>query len=410
MAYYASNMDTSLEERLNLNTTVSKGTAPLFQPVLNRHILMAASPALVHQQFGQAVQVPRGQGKAVTWDKMSPLPKAKSPLVEGVTPKGSAIHITRLTAVPEQFGDYISTTDEFDFYAQEPSAKALKLNETLANSAARTLDSLTADVLATGTNVQYPNGKLSRGALTESDTITVQEIKKAVRTLKGNNAPKIKNKYVAIIHTDIAHDLTNDEEWRWPHQYVDTKEIYEGEIGELYGVKFVETTEAKVFRGDNLLGERSETLQVWGVDESNRKKVYVYESIESAEAANLTGRKINIDGVQYTVSSAKEGENGEAYLMLSANAASNVKADMTIYPGEGAASGKPVYATTIIGADAYGVTQLKENLETIVKPLGSAGSSDPLNQRATIGWKAHFLAKILEDLNMVRLETVATRY
>ena len=95
----------NIEERLNLNTTASKGSAPLFAPALNRHILTAAAPALVHQQFGQRVNIPKGAGKSVTWDKLSPLPKAKIPLVEGVTPKGSAIHVTRLTAVPEQFGD-----------------------------------------------------------------------------------------------------------------------------------------------------------------------------------------------------------------------------------------------------------------------------------------------------------------
>lgn len=402
-------INSTTEAKLNMNTTISAGTSPLFAPALNRHILTAAAPALVHQQFGQKVDVPKGQGKAVCWDKLSPLPKAKVPLVEGVTPKGSAIHVTRLTAVPEQFGDYISTTDEFDYYAIDPSPKMLKLNETLANSAARTLDSLTADVLASGTNVQFPNGKLSRGALDGNDIITVSEIKKAVRTLKGNNAPKINNKYVAIIHTDIAHDLTSDEEWRWPHQYVDTKEIYEGEIGELYGVKFVETTEAKVFRGNDLLPGRSETLQVWSVSE-DKKTINIYEEISEEEASNLAGEGVVIDGLTYTIQTAKSGENGNAYIKLSSAVTGGVKADTIIYPAGGSSDSKPVYSTVILGADAYGVTALKDNLQTIVKSLGSAGSADPLNQRATMGWKAHFLAKILEDLNMVRLETVSSRY
>lgn len=400
---------TTTEAKLNMNKTTSAGAAPLFAPALNRHILTAAAPALVHQQFGQRVEVPKGQGKAVCWDKLSPLPKAKAPLVEGVTPKGSAIHVTRLTAVPEQFGDYISTTDEFDYYSIDPSPKMLKLNQTLANSAARTLDSLTADVLAGGTNVQFPNGKLSRSSLDTSDTITVAEIKKAVRTLKGNNAPKIDNKYVAIIHTDIAHDLTSDEEWRWPHQYVDTKQIYEGEIGELYGVKFVETTEAKVFRGDDMIPGVRETLTIWSVSE-DKTVINIYEDITEDDAANLIGRSVTIDGINYTVEDAAAGENGAACITLSDTVGDNVKADMTVYPTGGSAGGKPVYSTIILGADAYGVTTLEDNLETIVKPLGSAGSADPLNQRATMGWKAHFLAKILEDLNMVRLETVSSRY
>lgn len=397
-------------EVLNLNTTVSAGAAPLFAPALNRHILTAAAPALVHQQFGQKVEVPKGRGKAVAWDKLSPLPKAKVPLVEGVTPKGSAIHVTRLTAVPEQFGDYISTTDEFDYFAADPSPKMLKLNETLANSAARTLDSLTADVLASGTNVQYPNGKLSRSTLTDDDKITVEEIRKAVRSLKGNNAPKINNRYVAIIHTDIAHDLTADEEWRWPHQYVDTKEIYEGEIGELYGVKFVETTEAKVFRGSELLPGISETLQVWSVSD-DRKTLYVNEEITEEDALTLMGREIVINGIKYTIEEAKAGANGKGGITAEdAVFDKSIKTDMTVYPAGGSSTDKPVYSTIILGADAYGITSLKDNLQTIVKSLGSAGTADPLNQRATMGWKAHYLAKILEDLNMVRLETVSTRY
>ncbi len=394
---------------LNLNKTTSAGVQPLFQPVLNRHILTAAKPALVHQQFGQKVSIPKGQGKVISWDKMSPLPKAKVPLVEGVTPKGGAVHITRITGVPEQFGHYIATSDEFDFYAHDPAPKVLRINESLADQAARTLDSLTADVLAGCTNVQFPNGKVARSALTKDDVLTVAEIKKAVRTLKGNNAAKIKGKYIAIIHTDIAHDLMSDEEWKFPHQYVDTKQIYEGEIGELYGVKFVETTEAKVIRGEDLLPGVSETLTVWSVSD-DKTTVNVYEDVNTDEAANLANREITINGVSYTITSAAAGENGEAAITLNTQVNDLVSADTVIYPNGGSSDGKPVYTTLVLGADAYGVTGLADTLETIMKPLGSAGSADPLNQRATMGWKAHHMCKILEPLYMVKIESVSTRY
>ena len=110
---------------LNLNKTTGSLVQPLFQPVLNRHILVAAKKNLVHQQFGQIAQIPKGKGKVVSWDKLSPLPKAKTPLVEGVTPDGRAIHISRITAVPTQHGDYIATTDEFDFFAHDPDPRVL---------------------------------------------------------------------------------------------------------------------------------------------------------------------------------------------------------------------------------------------------------------------------------------------
>lgn len=390
---------------MNLQTTNTQGVQPLFQPALNRHILLAAKPSLVHQQFGQKATLTKGQGKTVTWDKMTPLPKASVPLVEGVTPNGRAVNISRITEVPKQYGDYVATSDQFDFFAIDPDPKVLRLNELLANQAGQTLDGLTADVLATGTNVQFVGGKIERASLTDADVLTVDEVKKAVRTLKGNNAPKINGDYICIIHTDIAHDLTNDPDWKNPHTYADTKELYEGEIGKLWGVRFVETTEAKVFRGNNFADKYPE-LTIYSVKDT---KITLGEELSSEDAADISG-EIVIDGVTYTVSSATAGASGEAYLTVTEKIETLAEPGMKIYPKGGNANNNPVYSTLILGADAYGVTPEKSNLTTIVKALGSAGSADPLDQRATMGWKAFHLARILENLYMVRIESSASRW
>ena len=61
------------------------------------------------------------------------------------------------------------------------------------------------------------------------------------------------------------------------------------------------------------------------------------------------------------------------------------------------------------GDNAYGVTEIEGGgLKHIVKQLGSAGTSDPLDQRATVGWKATKTAEILVDAYMVRIETAST--
>ena len=402
-------MALGFEENLNMNKTTSAGIQPLYQPVLNRHVLMTAKADLIYSQFGQKAKIEKGKGKTVAWDKISPLPKALAPLTEGITPEGVALNMSRIVGYPMQYGSYVSTTDEFDFFTPNPPPEVLRINELLGNNAGETLDYLTAKVLSSGTNVQYPNGKTTRASLTTSDVLTVAEIKKAVRTLKGNKAKKLKgNRYVAIIHTDIAHDLTNDPEWKFPHQYVDTKQIYEGEIGELYGVKFVESADAIMFHGDTIAGY--DELSVVKVDD---KKIYIAETITTEQATELTSattkRKILVNDFVYTVSSVTAGKNGEAYLTCSTAIDESVAADMKIYAGEGAAGGKPVYSTLVIGADAYGVSDPKD-IKTIMKPLGSGGTSDPLDQRSTQGWKAHHLCKILSNEYMVRIETVSTRY
>lgn len=395
---------TNTENILNLNSTASAGSAPLFQEALNRHIITRSKAKLVHHQFGQRTKIPKGKTKTITWDRMNPLPKAKTPLTEGITPKGTAINISRVTAMPQQYGAYISTTDEFDFYKNDPSPELLRLNEILADNAGETQDSLTADVLSCGTNVQYAGGKSARAELTASCVMTVEEIRKAVRTLKNNKAQPIDKDFVAIVDPDVAFDLMSDSAWENVKTYSDPKDMYNGEIGRLYGVRFVETTEAKVFRGNALAEDKSELIAL----KVDGKKLYVADSLTSAEASALATRKIIVNGLTYTVSSAHAGDNGEAYLECSEAVSGSVSEGMSIYPGEGAANGKPVHATLVIGKDAYGVTDPKANLETIVKALGSAGSADPLNQRGTMGWKCHHLAKILVDEYMVRIESLAT--
>ena len=65
-----------------------------------------------------------------------------------------------------------------------------------------------------------------------------------------------------------------------------------------------------------------------------------------------------------------------------------------------------VHCAMIIGRDAYGIPDVEGSAkpENIVKPFGSAGTADPLNQRATSGWKALFTAKRLDEECMVRIE------
>ena len=117
----------------------------------------------------------------------------------------------------------------------------------LGDQAGISLDGVVREILNAGTNVQYGDGsKTSRSAITDTDVMTVAAVKRAVTTLKRMNAKKINGDYVAIIHPDVAYDLMNDPKWEAVATY-NPKNLYAGEIGRLYGVRFVETSEAKIF-------------------------------------------------------------------------------------------------------------------------------------------------------------------
>ena len=98
------------------------------------------------------------------------------------------------------------------------------------------------------------------------------------------------------------------------------------------------------------------------------------------------------------------GNAGSAKITLSATA--SLTANAVIASQGGTAAGRVVYSTLIIGNNAYGVTEIQGGgLQHIVKQLGSGGTGDPLNQRATAGWKAVKTAEILVDQYICRIES-----
>ncbi|GHV34062.1 hypothetical protein FACS18949_09420 [Clostridia bacterium] len=282
-----------------------------------------ASPKLVHDQFGQQLNVPEYGAKTIEFRKYDPLPKSTTPLSEGVTPDGQQLSVSIVSSPVRQYGGYIELSDALTLDALDNNL--LQATKLLGKQAGATLDTITREVLVGGTNVQYAEGQVdSRADLTDEHLLTVNAIRMAVRTLKKQNAEKIDGSYAAIIHPDVAYDLMSDPAWQAPQLYSDPENFYAGEIGRIAGVRFVETTEAKKFAG--------------------------------------------------------AGEDG-----------------------------RDVYATLVIADNAYGVTSVNGGgLQTVIKQLGSGGTGDPLNQRASCGWKANRAAERLVEQYMVRIETAAS--
>lgn len=306
----------------NTNLTTSSGLTDEMKTYYSDYLIDNAIPKLVHDQFGQKHPIPKNGGKTIEFRKYSPLPKLTTPISEGVTPDGQSLTMSTIEATVAQYGGYITLSDVLLLTAIDNNlVQATKL---LGAQAGSTLDTITREVLNGGTNVIFAGGKEARGDLDASSLLTVDDIKKAVRLLKNQNAEQINGSWVGIIHPDIAYDLTNDPAWKDVKTYSDPSDIYEGEIGKLFGVRFVETTEAKVWAG----------------------------------------------------------------------------------AGNG---GRAVYSTLILGDNAYGVTEISGGgLQHIVKQLGSAGTGDPLDQRATAGWKATKVAERLVENYMVRIESGST--
>ena len=406
-AAYDGGADGAAGVLLNTNTTGSADLSVEMKTYYSDYMIDLAEAELIHDQFGQQHPIPKNGGKTIEFRQYDPLPELTTPLVEGVTPDGQSLKVSNLTATVEQYGGYVTLSDMLLLTAIDNNlVQATKL---IASQGGRTSDTITREIINAGTNVQYAAGQVSsRAALyytsaADNCNITVNAIRRAVRSLERQDAPKINGYYVGIIHPDIKYDLMNDPDWKYPHQYVDTEHIYRNEIGEIAGVRFVQNTRAKRFEGEDLAPD-SRTLTVNAqAGYSGAITSITFDGGTVAEDA-LIGRKININGVFATIT-----DNTASTLTFASTNFGSISDNAAIYPGEGGKNGVTVYSTMIVGDDAYGVTSVNGGgMQHIVKQLGSGGTSDPLNQRATVGWKLTKTAAILVQQYMVRLETSAT--
>ena len=239
-AYNAPNTDLSVEMKTFYDMT----------------LIDEASANLVHDQFGQKRPIPANGGKTIEFRKFDSLPKATTPISEGVTPAGKSLKATAITATVEQYGDFITQSDVLELTSLDNTI--LEATKLLGKQAGMTLDTIVREKLMAGKNVLYcpkvsadgvETAVTSRSGLDTTCQLSVKRIQKAVAMLRAQNAPTIGGKYVAIIHPYVAYDLMRDPEWIDAHKYANPTNLYEGEIGEVAGVRFVQTTEAKIFEG-----------------------------------------------------------------------------------------------------------------------------------------------------------------
>lgn len=398
----------------NTNVTTDSGMTVQMKEFYDKVLLTSAEPELVHDQFGQKRNIPANSGNIIKFRRFATLPKALTPLTEGVTPTGTKISSSEISATVHQYGAYTEFSDIL--LLETIDNNMVEATKLLGSQAGRTLDTITREVLNGGTNVQYGEGlnasrySLVGGEASGNDYLTVRGIRSAVRTLAVVNASKPSgNYYVGIIHPDAKYDLMDDPDWKYPKQYVEPSDLYNNEIGTVAGVRFVESTEAKVFHAADLsAGARNLTVKT--TLGAPGLTVAIDEVLTADDATALVGRKILMNANQYTIASAVAGAAGSATITATTNITVADGTDgIVIYPGEAGAKGRDIYSTLILGDNAYGTTEVEGGgLQHIVKPLGSAGAADPLNQRATVGWKAIKTAVRLSEEYMVRVETAST--
>lgn len=307
-----------------MNTTRTEIPAEV-SAFYNRTLLEKAVPLFVHLNWAQVRDIPANSGTdTIAFRRYGLLVAQTTPLEEGVTPAGKKLSTTNLSAQVAYYGDFVTITDKVQIETIDPIL--VEAADVLGEQSGDSLDQIARNVMVATTTVQYASTATQRSEITSVMKLTRTEVKEMVRTLKNNlakpissmidastgfNTSPVRRSFVGIVHVNTVSDLEDQTGWLPVENYANKSDLMPGEVGTLSGVRFCETTQAKVY----------------------------------ADAGN---------------------------------------------------GGIDVYATLIFGANAYAISRIAgHTLENIVKPIGSSGALDPLNQRGTSGWKATFVCKIL---------------
>ena len=301
-----------------------------------RKLLMNARIYNYHERWADPVDLPQGEGRNIIVRRYAHLPIAGQ-LSQGVPPTGRVPTLDDFTVALVQHGDFVALTDIARWTQKDPIVN--KFTELIGLQIGYTIDTYIRNIIVNGTNVLFSNGTA------RTDVVTI---------LDGN-------------------DLDRLQRSLW-----------------INGAEFV-------------LGGNGGSSNV-GTAPTMPAYACIVHPRTVFTLQNIAGFK---DASQYR--GAAEGEYGRykslAFFMATDPSSLGIGAAVTTGAGGNSTvvtntSGvADIYHTLAIGKHAYHQVKLNGKSTTFhVKPMGSAGTADPLDQLSTIGAK-HTGAGLITNQN-----------
>lgn len=324
-------------------TTQAMMTESMKSRYYDELFLTVSECKLVHTQLGQLNRtVPQGENAySIFWTRWKPLVSHTTTTGEGVATTAVNMSAVNISGTVAQYSNAIAISDILALTSMGDIMK--EAVRQLAFNAGKSIDTIVRDAIVDKGMIQLAGVSTKKvatnwSAIPRTAVLSITELRKATRELRKMDAQEPDSRvsmsqgqsvstnmgagqggyWAAVISPDSAYDLQGDTmtgAWADANRYAGSDKLFTGEIGKLYGVRFLESSNAKV------------------------------------HADKGAGR--------------------------SAIVASGV-----------------IHETLVVGANFFGITKLQQ-LQTFIKPFGSAGTADPANQVATAAWKTTFGTRVL---------------
>lgn len=183
----------------------------------------------------------QNSGKTIQWVRQD-IPatgSATTALTEATTPTAIDLTDNTVSATLAVYGRHTVVSDLLEYTSIDEASTEKK--DTMATHASVVADTLARELMYTGSTVQFAASRSALANIVAGDNFNSTETRKAVRTLKKNNAmPYEDGFFIGKIGPDTSYDLMGDSVWVNAHTYKDGTNLYQGEIGKLFQVRFVE--------------------------------------------------------------------------------------------------------------------------------------------------------------------------
>lgn len=304
-------------------TNTTNNIPPEVRVYYDRLLLKIATPALVYDKFALRRTIPMNSGDTLIFRRYGTLNAATTPLVESITPPGTAANVIDFSTQISWYGAYMVVSDVVQYTVQDRVLN--ELTKVLSLQLGLTLDTLIRDMMIGTASVIACTGGQNGQTPTEISDPDFLRVQKALR--QGN-------------------------------------------------AEFL----APIVEGENKFGTSPSRASFWGFMSTDLE-----DDLDNIPSFNSVANYAN----QTTTLMAEWGQTRNIRWLTSTNGFSG---------GASTPGSFPIYSSFVLGREAYGVVKLGAmQAQLIVKPLGSAGTADAIDQRSSVGWKVPFSTRLLND-------------
>lgn len=310
-------------------------------------LLIRGTYDLIHQVPALKKSLKQRSGKTMIFRRYESLGLATTALVEGENPAGRTKSKTDVSATIAPYGDFIEDSDMV--ISTQPDPQTTENVELLGQQRGESFDQLYRDLYAGATNIVYQNGS---STVTVSEVISKNALDRGYRMLKSNKAKTFSPMIMAS--QNVGTGPVMPSYWGLCHEDVafDLRHVPDFLLVSEYAKS-----------GGAIAGE-------FGADKNG---IRFLSSPNGYVLAGSTGVTIAATDIQNTGGFAD------------------------------------IYSLFLVGQAAVaGIDLAGGNGGIIRKALGSAGAADPLDMKATVGWKQYDARVILNQSFFLEIQTGAS--